>query len=103
MTTNKILKIQRQKNAAFLSLPIRLLIEFKLKIGSSLAVFQTPEGVLLRPVRRRYSFDRLTLKNGPDAPAVAHMKSLDERLAAFDPTLHGGEAMVARPIGREIL
>ena len=29
--------------------------------------------------------------------------SLDAMLAAFDPKRHGGEAMVLRPVGREVL
>lgn len=102
MTTNKILKIQRQRNTAFLPLPMRLLIELKLRIGSSLAVFQTPKGIFLRPVRRHRSFDQPVRRHGPDAPMV-DMKSLEAKLVAFDPTRHGGEAMVARPVGREIL
>lgn len=103
MATGKTLKIRKQRNAAVLPLPIRLLIELKLKIGSSLAVFQTPEGILLRPVRRRHSFDQLMLQTGAGAPAVADMKSLDAKLAAFDPKLHGGEVMAVRPVGREVL
>lgn len=103
MTANKILKIQRQRNTAFLLLPIRLLIELKLKIGSSLAVFQTPEGILLRPVRWHRSFDQPVLRTGSHAPQIVDMKSLEAKLVAFDPMRHGGEAMAARPVGREIL
>lgn len=30
-------------------------------------------------------------------------RSLDELLAAFDPKRHGGEAMVFKPVGKEVL
>jgi hypothetical protein len=36
----------------------------------------------------------------PDATAVA---TLAERLAKFDPALHGGEAMGVTPVGKEVL
>lgn len=102
MDAGMTMKVRKQKNAAFLALPLRLLIEFKLKIGSSLAVFKTPEGLLLRPVRRRYNFARPASKPPGVAP-TKHIKSLEERLVAFDLERHGGEAMAVRPAGKEIL
>lgn len=33
---------------------------------------------------------------------VARRPTLDEMLKAFDPKLHGGEAMASEPVGREI-
>lgn len=34
-------------------------------------------------------------------PQGDRLASLDERLARFDPALHGGEALAAPPLGRE--
>lgn len=36
------------------------------------------------------------------APAAKPKPTLAEKLAAFDPKKHGGEAMVAKPVGREV-
>jgi antitoxin MazE len=35
-------------------------------------------------------------------PEHARPLSLAERLAQFDPAVHGGEAMAATPVGREV-
>jgi antitoxin MazE len=52
--------------------------------GLPITVEVVEEGVLLRPAGR----PRLTLA---------------QKLKAFDPKKHGGEAMASRPVGREIL
>ena len=52
--------------------------------GLPITVEVVEEGVLLRPAGR----PRLTLA---------------QKLKAFDPEKHGGEAMASRPVGREIL
>lgn len=36
-------------------------------------------------------------------PKVVAAASLAEKLAAFDPKLHGGEAMATRSVGKEVL
>jgi antitoxin MazE len=35
-------------------------------------------------------------------PQRGHPATLAERLALFDPAVHGGEAMAVRPVGREV-
>ena len=55
MTAPKTVKIRKIGISAVLAFPTRLLFDLKLKIGSSLAVSQTSEGVLLKPVPRRFS------------------------------------------------
>ncbi|CAN7652263.1 PbsX family transcriptional regulator [Variovorax sp. LjRoot175] len=52
--------------------------------GLPITVEVVEEGVLLRPAGR----PRLTLA---------------QKLKAFDPQKHGGEAMASQPVGREIL
>ena len=52
--------------------------------GLPITVEVVEEGVLLRPAGR----PRLTLA---------------QKLKAFDPKKHGGEAMASRPLGREVL
>ncbi|MEJ7688450.1 MAG: PbsX family transcriptional regulator [Variovorax sp.] len=52
--------------------------------GLPITVEVVEEGVLLRPTGR----PRLTLA---------------QKLKAFDPQRHGGEAMATRPVGREVL
>lgn len=103
MTAPKTLKIRKIGNFAVLAFPFRLLLDLKLKIGSSLVVSQTPEGVLLKPVRRSYSFEQLMSQCDAGASASGDIKTLDAKLAAFDPKLHGGEVMAMRPVGREVL
>lgn len=36
------------------------------------------------------------------APAATPRPTLAQKLAAFDPKKHGGEAMASKPIGREV-
>lgn len=36
------------------------------------------------------------------APAAPPKRTLAQKLAAFDPKKHGGEAMATKPIGREV-
>lgn len=48
--------------------------------------------------------DLLIGEGGLFVKAVGKAKlTLSQRLAAFDPERHGGEAMAARPIGSELL
>lgn len=52
-------------------------------LGSPIRVEVVEEGILLRPV---------------DEPKL----SLAQKLKAFDPKLHGGEAMASGPVGAEV-
>jgi antitoxin MazE len=47
---------------------------------------------------------RITVEDGRVIIALHGDKplSLQDRLARFDPALHGGEAMAAAPVGREV-
>lgn len=47
---------------------------------------------------------RITVEDGRVViiPQGAKPLSLADRLSLFDPVLHGGEAMAAQPIGREL-
>ena len=36
-------------------------------------------------------------------PAGSAQLSLEQKLAQFDPAVHGGEAMAVRPVGNEVL
>ena len=47
---------------------------------------------------------RITVEDGRViiTPQLDQPATLAERLALFDPAMHGGEAMAARPVGREV-
>lgn len=64
---------------------------------------QTPESVLLKPVKRGRSVEPSRPQSNSCALTQAQTEALDKKLAAFDPMRHGGEVMAARPVGREVL
>ena len=47
---------------------------------------------------------RITVEDGRViiTPQLDQPATLAERLALFDPAMHGGEAMAVRPVGREV-
>lgn len=64
---------------------------------------QTPEGVLLKPVKRGRGVEPSRPQSNSCALTHAQTEALDKKLAAFDPMRHGGEVMAVRPVGREVL
>ena len=74
------------------------------KWGNSLAV-RIPSSVAKRAGFRAGQPVRLSMQDSSIlvSPAGKPVLSLAQKLALFDPQRHGGEAMVAKPAGREIL
>ena len=72
--------------------------------GNNLGV-RLPAAVARAARLKAHQRVRITVEDGrviiePDSTAVA---TLAERLAKFDPALHGGEAMGVAPVGKEVL
>ncbi len=70
--------------------------------GNNLGV-RIPAAVAREAGLRENQTVRVSAENGrviitPEVPATL---SLDERLARFDPQLHGGEVMPSAPVGAE--
>jgi antitoxin MazE len=82
MPKSATLKIQRWGNSLAVRIPSEVARSAKLSAGQPVEVSVQEVGVAIVPI-------------GP------REMSLLERLHAFDPLLHGGEALVTRRIGNE--
>ena len=82
MSKSATLKIQRWGNSLAVRIPSEIARSAKLSVGQPVEVSVQELGVAIIPVGEREM-------------------SLAERLRAFDPARHGGEAMVSRRAGKE--
>jgi antitoxin MazE len=78
------LKVQRWGNSLAVRIPAAVARSARFSIGVPVELSVEANGLLIRPV---------------GAPQL----SLEQKLAAFDIELHGGEAMIHEPVGAEIL
>lgn len=84
MARKTSLKVQRWGNSLAVRIPAAVARSARFSVGVPVELSLEPTGLLIRPV------------GGPQL-------SLEQKLAAFDPELHGGEAMIHEPAGAEIL
>jgi antitoxin MazE len=84
MSKSANLTIQRWGNSLAVRIPSLVAKSARLELGQPVVVRVQDEGVAIVPVGER----ALTLA---------------ERLAKFDPSRHGGEAMVGRRVGKEAM
>ena len=77
MISATILTIRKMGNTAGLALPVKLLRDLKLAVGSTLTVSQTPEGLLLKPAQPCYSLAQLLAQCDPLAPAPKDLAEWD--------------------------
>jgi antitoxin MazE len=84
MSKSANLTIQRWGNSLAVRIPSLVAKAARLELGQPVVVRVQDEGVAVVPVGER----ALTLA---------------ERLAKFDPSRHGGEAMVAERVGKEAM
>jgi antitoxin MazE len=83
MARKTSLKVQRWGNSLAVRIPAAVARSARFSVGVPVELSVERAGLLIRAV------------GGPQL-------SLAQKLAAFDPELHGGEAMVDRPVGVEI-
>jgi antitoxin MazE len=84
MSKSATLTIQKWGNSLAVRIPVAMARSARFAVGQPVEISSQDGGLLLTPV------------GDPDL-------SLAQMLAAFDPKLHAGEAMVSKPIGREIV
>ena len=84
MAKSAILTVQQWGNSLAVRIPAAVARSARFRVGQPVEVSAQDSNVLVKAI----GDPRLTLA---------------QKLAAFDPELHGGEAMAYRPIGREIL
>ena len=84
MTKTATLTLQQWGNSLAVRIPASVARSAKFKIGQPVEVSAQDSGVLVKAIGE----PKLTLT---------------QKLAAFDPDLHGGETMAAGPVGREVL
>jgi antitoxin MazE len=84
MTKTAALTVQQWGNSLAVRIPAAVARSARFVVGQPVELSVSEEGVLVRPAGQ----PKLTLA---------------QRLAAFDPAVHGGEAMAVRPVGREVL
>jgi antitoxin MazE len=84
MTKTAALTVQQWGNSLAVRIPAAVARSARFVVGQPVELSVSEEGVLVRPAGQ----PKLTLA---------------QRLAAFDPAVHGGEAMAVRPVGREAL
>lgn len=78
------LTVQQWGNSLAVRIPAAVARSARFKVGQPVEVSVQDSNVLVRPI------------GDP-------RQSLAQKLAAFDPVLHGGEAMAAKPVGKEAL
>lgn len=83
MTKSATLTVQQWGNSLAVRIPAAIARAARFKVGQPVEVSAQDSNVLVKAVGQ---------------PQL----SLSQKLAAFDPALHGGEAMRTRPLGREI-
>jgi antitoxin MazE len=84
MTKTAALTVQQWGNSLAVRIPAAVARSARFVVGQPVELSVSEEGVLVRPAGQ----PKLTLA---------------QRLAAFDPAVHGGEVMAVRPVGREAL
>jgi antitoxin MazE len=84
MAKTAILTVQQWGNSLAVRIPAAVARSARFRVGQPVEVSAQDSNVLVKAI----GDPRLTLT---------------QKLAAFDPTLHGGEAVAYRPIGRETL
>jgi antitoxin MazE len=84
MKQSPVLTVQRWGNSLAVRIPAAVARSARFSVGVPVELTLQGESVLLSAV-------------GPAA------LSLDQKLAAFDPERHGGEALRSRPVGKEVL
>jgi antitoxin MazE len=84
MAKSATLRVQRWGNSLAVRIPAAVARSARFRVGQQVEVSAQDSHVLVRPI---------------GAPKL----TLAQKLAAFDPARHGGEAMVTTPVGREAL
>lgn len=84
MGKSATLTVQQWGNSLAVRIPAAVARSARFRVGQPVEVSAQDSNVLVKPLGE----PKLTLA---------------QKLAVFDPTLHGGEVMVARPIGNEVL
>ena len=84
MTKSAMLTVQQWGNSLAVRIPAGVARSARFRVGQLVEVSAQDSNVVVRPV----GDPKLTLA---------------QKLAAFDPALHGGEVMVTRPTGTEVL
>jgi antitoxin MazE len=84
MAKGATLTVQRWGNSLAVRIPAAVARSARFRVGQPVEVSAQDSNVLVKPLGE----PRLTLA---------------QKLAAFDPALHGGEAMATRPVGNEVL
>jgi antitoxin MazE len=83
MAKSAALTVQRWGNSLAVRIPAAVARSARFKVGQPVEVSAQESNVLVK--------------------AIGEPKlSLSEKLAAFDPAVHGGEVMATRPVGREL-
>jgi antitoxin MazE len=84
MPKSATLTVQQWGNSLAVRIPAAVARSARFKVGQPVEVSAQDTNVLVRPI---------------GAPKL----TLAQKLAAFDPAVHGGEVMVTRPVGGEAL
>lgn len=84
MSKTAILTVQQWGNSLAVRIPAAVARSARFRVGQPVEVSAQDSNVLVRPV----GTPKLTLA---------------QKLAAFDPGLHGGEAMASVALGRELI
>jgi antitoxin MazE len=84
MVKSATLTVQQWGNSLAVRIPAAVARAARFRVGQPVEVSAQDSNVLVKPLGE----PKLTLA---------------QKLAAFDPKLHGGEAMVSRPVGNEAL
>ena len=84
MPRNAKLTIQQWGNSLAVRIPAAVARSARFTVGLPVEISVQESGLLVKPAGE----PRLTLA---------------QKLARFDPALHGGEVMAVRPVGKEIL
>ena len=84
MSKTATLTVQQWGNSLAVRIPAAVARAARFGVGQPVEVSAQESNVLVRSIGE----PRLTL---------------EQKLAAFDPRLHSGEAMATRPVGREVL
>lgn len=84
MAKGATLTVQRWGNSLAVRIPAAVARSARFRVGQPVEVSAQDSNVLVKPLGE----PRLTLA---------------QKLAAFDPALHGGEIMATRPVGNEVL
>lgn len=84
MAKSATLTVQQWGNSLAVRIPAAVARSARFKVGQPVEVSSQDSNVLVRPLGE---------------PNL----SLAQKLALFDPALHGGEAMGTRPVGNEVL